>query len=103
MALRQKGYEAYEFHDRYASMVTIGSFNSVGTPRPDGKIEINPQAHAIIETFGAERKVIPGQAAPQLGKPKSEAGIGLDIQPMLVEVPKRSLAAQYERPSLTAR
>lgn len=103
MALREKGYEAYEFHDRYASIVTIGSFDSVGTPRADGKIEINPQAHAIIETFGAERKIIPGQAAPQLGKPKVEAGVMLDIQPMLVEVPKRSLAAQYERPALTAR
>ena len=68
-------------------MVTIGSFDSVGTPRPDGKIEINPQAHAIIETFGADRKVIPGQAAPQLGKPKVEAGVTLDIQPMLVEAP----------------
>ena len=36
-----------------------------------------------------------------MGKPKIEAGIPLDIQPMLVEVPKRSLAAQYERPALT--
>jgi hypothetical protein len=103
LSLRQKGYEAYEFHDRYASMVTIGSFNSVGTPRADGKIEINPQAHAIIQTFGAERKVTPGQVAAQVGQPKVEAGIPLDIQPMLVEVPKRSLAAQYERPALSSR
>jgi len=103
MALRQKGYEAYEFHDRYASMVTIGSFNSVGTPRADGKIEINPQAHAIMQTFGADRKTVPGQVAAQVGNPKFEAGIALDIQPMLVEVPKRSLGAQYERPALTSR
>ena len=103
MSLRQKGYEAYEFHDRYASMVTVGSFNSVGTPRPDGKIEINPQAHALIETFGAERKVTPGQTAGQVGNPKLEAGIPLDIQPMLVEVPKRSVGVQYERPSLSSR
>lgn len=103
MALRQKGYEAYEYHDRFASMVTVGSFNSVGTPRADGKIEINPQAHAIINTFGADRKIVPGQAAPQVGNPKLEAGIPLDIQPMLVEVPKQSLAAQYERPALSSR
>jgi len=32
-ALRMKGYDAYEFHDRYASIVTVGSFNSAGTPR----------------------------------------------------------------------
>jgi hypothetical protein len=103
MALRQKNYQAYEFHDRYASIVTIGSFNSVGTPRPDGKIEINPEAHVIMETFGADKKVVPGQVAAQLGNPKVEAGIPLDIQPMLVEVPKRSISAQYERPSLTSR
>ena len=102
-AFRAKGYEAYEFHDRYASMVTIGSFNSVGTPRADGKIEINPQAHTIMQTFGAERKTVPGQVAAQVGNPKFEAGIALDIQPMLVEVPKRSLGAQYERPALTSR
>ncbi len=36
-ALRMKGYEAYEFHDRYASIVTVGSFDSVGTPRADGR------------------------------------------------------------------
>jgi len=40
--LRAKGVQAYEFHDRYSSIVTIGSFNSVGTPRADGKTEINP-------------------------------------------------------------
>ena len=51
-ALRMKGYEAYEFHDRYASIVTVGSFDSVGTPRADGRIEINPKIHAIMKTFG---------------------------------------------------
>ncbi len=50
-ALRIKGYEAYEFHDHNASLVTVGSFDSVGTPRPDGKTEINPQAYKIIEFF----------------------------------------------------
>ena len=38
--LRNQGYEAYEFHDRGSSIVTVGSFDSVGTPRADGKIEI---------------------------------------------------------------
>jgi hypothetical protein len=60
-ALRMKGYEAYEFHDRCASIVTVGSFDSVGTPRPDGKIELNPQIHAIMELFRAEPADTPGQ------------------------------------------
>ena len=54
-ALRMKGYEAYEFHDRNASIVTVGSFDSVGLPRADGKIEINPKIHKIMQTFGAAR------------------------------------------------
>ena len=52
-ALRMKHYEAYVLHDRYASIVTVGSFNSVGTPRPDGRIEINPQMHDIMQRFSA--------------------------------------------------
>ena len=53
-ALRMKGYEAYQFHDRYASIVTVGGFDSVGTPRPDGQTEINPEIHKIMTTFGAD-------------------------------------------------
>ncbi|MBI2826747.1 MAG: hypothetical protein HYX69_18905 [Planctomycetia bacterium] len=103
MALRQKGYEAYEFHDRYASIVTVGSFDSLGSPREDGKIEINPQLHALMQTFGADRFAGNGQASPQVGNPRSEAGVPLDIQPLPVEVPKRSIGSQYERPALTRR
>jgi len=101
-ALRVKGYEAYVFHDRYASIVTVGSFNSVGTPRPDGKIEINPEIHGIMKTFGAEQ---PGAA----GRPgwaferKELVGIKFDIQPIPVEVPKRSIAGDYSRDRLGMR
>ena len=59
-ALRIKGWEAYEFHDRHASLVTVGSFNVVGTPRPDGKIEINPQIYHIIESFRANPRNVAG-------------------------------------------
>lgn len=86
-ALRAKGVEAYEFHDRYQSIVTVGSFNSVGTPRADGKTEINPAIHSIMKTYGAETA----------GKPKDLAGIPFDVQPMPVEVPKRALSADYAR------
>jgi len=91
-ALRQKGYEAYEFHDRYASIVAVGSFDSAGTPRPDGKIEINPQLHAIMKTFGADSGPVPGSV-----NRKELVGIPFDLQPIPVEVPKRSIAADYAR------
>lgn len=92
-ALRLKGYEAYEFHDRNASIVTVGSFDSVGTPRPDGKIEINPKVHAIMELFRAQPATMPG-AGP---KAKTLVGIPFDPQPVPVEVPRRSITADYGR------
>jgi len=95
-ALRLKGYEAYVFHDRYASIVTIGSFESVGTPRADGKIEINPKIHAVMKTFGAEQAAAPGLPGGAI-KQREIVGIPLDIQPIPVEVPKRSIASDYSR------
>lgn len=89
-ALIAKGYQAYEFHDRYMSIVTVGSFDSVGSPRADGKIEINPQIHRIMETFGAQKTA--GAVSP-----KTIAGVALDAQPVPVEVPKQSIGAMYSR------
>ena len=90
VALRALHYEAYQFHDRYASIVTVGSFDSVGTPRSDGKIEINRQVLRIIECFRA--KPINGQLAAQ-----TLIGIGFDLQPIPVEVPKRSISRELVR------
>jgi hypothetical protein len=95
-ALRKKGYQAYEFHDRGQSMVTVGSFGSVGTRRDDGKIEINPAVHTIMRTFGAETTVTPGKA-PEVGKQKKLVGIPFDVQPVPVEVPRRTLSSTYSR------
>jgi hypothetical protein len=96
-ALRMKGYEAYEFHDRYASIVTVGSFNSTGLPRSDGRIEINPEIHRIMKTFGAEPTTLPGQTTP-VTPLKTLAGIPFDIQSIPVQVPKRSISmAMRER------
>ncbi len=72
-ALRIDGYEAYEFHDRNASVVTVGHFDSVGTPRPDGKIEINPMIYRIIEVFRPKPGGVPGR--PDAMKIQSLVGI----------------------------
>lgn len=91
-ALREQGHDAYEFHDRGQSIVCVGSFDSCGSPRADGKIEINPQIHKIMTTFQAGQQPLPGK----MGMPvKMIAGIPLDIQPTIVEVPKRSLSSDY--------
>jgi hypothetical protein len=100
MALRAKGYEAYEFHDRYMSMVTVGSFNSVGTPRADGQIELDPRLHALMETFSAEKKIVAGQP-PKVGDPKTLLKIPFDVQALPIEVPHRPINSAYQR-SLTS-
>jgi hypothetical protein len=45
-ALRKKGVEAYEFHDRYGSYVMVGSFDSLGQELTSGQFQYNP---GIIE------------------------------------------------------
>jgi hypothetical protein len=100
-ALRMNGYEAYQFHDRYVSIVTVGSFDSVGTPRPDGKTEIDPTVHKVMQVFGA------GGANPELQNAlkaqgldkqtlaspvKNFVGIPFDIQPIPVLAPKRPIS-----------
>jgi hypothetical protein len=94
MALRRQGVDAYEFHDRYESIVTVGSFDSYGTPRPDGKTEIHPRIYQIMRSYGAQRKKLPGMTSLGL-VPRAVNGIPLDVQPMPVEVPKTSIATAY--------
>jgi hypothetical protein len=92
--LRAKGVEAYEFHDRNSSIVTVGSFNSVGSPRNDGKIEINPAIHKIIETYGAAKSVTKGQGGPT-ARLKEINKIPFDVQPIPIEVPRIGISNQY--------
>jgi len=51
--LRSHGYEAFEFHDRTESIVTIGSFDQVAQQLPDGRVLTTPAVERIVKTFGA--------------------------------------------------
>jgi hypothetical protein len=93
-ALREKGVEAYEFHDRTESIVTIGSFQEVGQPRADGKIEINPSVHKIMLDYGPIEQPKPGTNQMELYA-RMINGIRLDPQPVPVEVPRQSIATAY--------
>jgi hypothetical protein len=98
VALRAKGYEAYEFHDRYASLVTVGSFDSLGTQDPDGRIELDSKIDKIMRTFGAEKTMGVGQNVANVGKPKvllPDAPFAL--QPIPVQVPRRAISADYDQ------
>jgi len=92
--LRSKGWEAYQFHDRHSSIVTVGSFNSVGIPRPDGKTEINPAVHKIMQTFAPQRTPT---GAPGKQRTLTKMNIPLDLQPMPVKVPQQSVTQSYSQ------
>lgn len=51
--LRAHGIEAYEFHDRTESIVTIGSFASATQRLSDGRVVAIPEVQKIIQTFDA--------------------------------------------------
>lgn len=93
-ALREQGVEAYEFHDRTESIVTIGSFDEVGTPRPDGKIELNPGIWRIMQQYGPIEEPLPGTNQVQLYA-RTLNGLRFDPQPIPVEVPRQSIATAY--------
>ena len=105
-ALRVKDYEAYQFHDRYGSIVTVGSFNSAGSPQTG---QFTPEIQNVVNIFGAKTDDAPepvqevmkfsslnGQAAAPVKRlvdpVKNLVGIAFDIQPTPVQVPKRSLS-----------
>ncbi len=51
--LRAHGWEAYEFHDRTESIVTIGAFAQVAQQLPDGRVLAMPAVEKITKTFSA--------------------------------------------------
>jgi hypothetical protein len=122
IALRAKGWEAYEFHDRQESYVTVGSFDN-GTQLADGRVELNDrEAQIIAATFGAatpnnifERPAAQDMQLEELQKqrfnnlfsqrgeafdglhPKRFIGLPLDIIPEPVNVPRKSISSTYAR------
>ena len=107
-ALRARGIEAWQFHDRTESIVTVGSFNDYGQERPDGKIEINPAMHQIMQNFGPVKRSLPGsdQAGLQARTEKVNGypgGIPYDPQPWPVQVPRQNLGASYNQSRLIDR
>ncbi|HEV7281033.1 MAG TPA: hypothetical protein VGN57_12585 [Pirellulaceae bacterium] len=90
LELRRQGVEAYQFHDETKSIVTVGAYQEVGKPLPDGRTEMNDDIYRVIEVF----KPAPAGVAGAM-MPKQMKGISFDIQPWPMEVPKRSIASSY--------
>ena len=60
-ALRRAGYEAYQYHDRSQSYVTVGSFNELGTTNSANQFVYSDRIQEIISRFGGTKKVTRSQ------------------------------------------
>ena len=99
--LRKKGVEAYEFHDRNASYVTIGSFDSLGDVMPSGQFVYNPAMVSILNQWcGYEMRSVTNprtgyvQVTPSC-KTLVEKGIPFDVEGKFISVPKPTSAKLY--------
>ena len=91
--LRQNGFEAYTFHDRMKSIVTIGSFASLGTADRNGEIsEYHPDIVNIYAQFSWDEKrdgVLKRDRSDEPFKVgRSIDGIELLPHPEPIEVPR---------------
>ena len=96
MALRSQNIEAYEFHDRTSSIVTVGAFKNVGTRQFNGNLQLDPRIQGIINAYKAQRQFAPGATQVSV-KPKRLAGIPFDVTPEPIPVPGKSVSSSFAR------
>ncbi len=98
-ALRGKGVEAYEFHDQYASYVTIGSFDELGTTQPNGELQFSPEIRRILDEYcgytTVDAKLTSSQAMTKVKSVKSLDNIPFDIEGKPMAVPRASTSKLY--------
>lgn len=84
VALRKRGWQAWEFHDRDESIVCVGGIDQLAVPGADGRPQVHPEITRIVAGLG------PDQAALAAGQilPRSFDGIMLDVQPKPIDVPR---------------
>lgn len=99
VALRAQGVEAYEFHDRYASYVTIGSFDELGQQSPGGEFKLSPQIQSILDERCGYRildaKDPKTQAMSKVQSLKSLDKIPFDIEGKPMAVPRAGTSKLY--------
>jgi len=99
LSLRSRGVEAYEFHDRYGSYVTIGSFDNLGTEIAGGQFQYDPRIVATLKQFCGYREVTAKD--PQTGATSrtwslnSENRVPFDIEGKPIAVPRSSTSQIY--------
>ncbi len=99
MALREKGVEAYQFHDRYGSYVTIGSFDEPEIAGPNGQRQLRPEIQEILKEYTGftqiNAKYQKSKAATSIPSLKTFADIPLDAEGKVMAVPKPATSKLY--------
>jgi hypothetical protein len=100
-ALRKEGVDAYEFHDRYRSLVTIGGFDRLGESTGDGRFIYDAKILEVMEKYSAGGKGMTpyGQGMTANGR----AGIPFDLQPNPIAVPRSDKMSIYKGNWLSSR
>jgi len=101
--LREQGVEAYQFHDRFKSLVTVGSFDELGRELPGGKFEYSPAIRKIMKQYSAlnvpperARQVPAGTKGIAANAVTTDAGpIPFDVEPRPIAVPQPSKRSLY--------
>lgn len=93
-ALRNKGVEAYQFHDRTQSIVTIGSFDRLGDIRPGGDFEYDPAIKRVMEEYRTGNEVELTKFGAGI-RAKHIESIPFDVKPTPIAVPRKSKRSIY--------
>jgi len=96
-ALHAEGVDAYQFHDRTESIVTVGSFESVGNSA-GGQFVIDSAMQRTIDQFRSQKVRLPDGAINV--QPRVVAGIPCDLDPIPFEVPRYSVSSDYAQAGL---
>ncbi|MFO0011637.1 MAG: hypothetical protein ACK553_02760 [Planctomycetota bacterium] len=95
-ALRRVGVDAYQFHDRNYSIVTIGSFDTLGAADANNQFQYSPEIQKVLAKFGPSSNL----------RDTSEFGLnfGPAVQPKLLfdvvpqkEIPELNSGTRLER------
>lgn len=83
-ALRQAGWQAWEFHDRDSSVVCVGSVDALVLPQGSDTPAVHPEITRIVAALGPD----PAALAEGRVVPREFGGIMLDVQPKPIDVPR---------------
>lgn len=97
--LREQGVEAYQYHDRYRSLVCVGSFDSLGTELPGGKFQYDAGIRDVMAKYNAlnVRPELAGQvpAGARGVAARAVAMVPFDVEPKPIAVPRVSRKSLY--------